>query len=506
VPKASKKKTTETIKTASRPPIVTIMGHVDHGKTSLLDYIRKSHVQAKEAGGITQHIGAYQVVFRDSLITFIDTPGHAAFNKMRSQGAKVTDIVVLVIAATESVKPQTVESLNHIKNAGVPFIVALNKMDLPTADPLLVKSELAKYDCLVEEFGGQTPVVEVSAKTGKGVPELLEMIQLMYELNPSPLVEDGVIEAVIIESSMNKHKGPIATVLVKQGTLTAGQSVYLGKENVKIRSLIDSLGKNTKVAPPGAPVEMAGFKTVPPVGATLRSTAEEPAEVVIEEKTVVEKTDTSLSRYEEDLKNLLEEKEVEKPPSINVILKADVQGTLQAIRANLPDEVIVVDASVGEVTDSDILMASSTKSTLIAFNTKVSPSSISLAQSEGIKVKSYTVIYKLLEDIEKIILKLLEPTIDEEVLGTAEIIKVFDMKGDRIAGCKVSMGEIKKTDLVHLMRNEKIVTDVKVKSLKLEKTDVDKVKVGSECGIIIQPQHSFQIGDQIMAYKMKSEE
>lgn len=491
-----------------RPPIVTIMGHVDHGKTSLLDYIRKTHIQAREAGGITQHIGAYQVVYNDEQITFIDTPGHAAFNKMRSQGAKVTDIVILVIAATESVKPQTVESLNHIKNANVPFIVALNKMDLPTADPLLVKSELAKYEVIVEEFGGQTPVVEISAKTGKGVSELLDMVKLVYDLNPSELEVDAPLEAVVIESSLNKHKGPIATAIVKKGTLTVSQNVYLGQEVFKVRSLTDSNGQGLKSAGPATPVEVSGFKTVPAVGAIL--TSQEVADQntsadEVKAEAEAPKTD-KLSRYEEDLKALLEEKDIAKPPSINVIIKSDVQGTLEAIKANLPDEVVIVESSVGAVSESDVLMASSTHSTIIAFGSKIASSIESLAKSEGVKIKSYTVIYKLFEDIEKIILKLLEPTIDEEVIGTAEIKQIFEMKGDRIAGSKITSGEIKKADKIHLIRNEKIIGDVKIKSLKSGKIDVDKVKVGSECGIILSPAHIFQVGDILSAYIVKSDE
>lgn len=489
-----------------RPPIVTIMGHVDHGKTSLLDYIRKTHVTDREAGGITQHIGAYQIDYQENRITFIDTPGHAAFNKMRSRGAQVTDIVILVVAASEGVKPQTVESINHIKAAGVPFIIALNKMDLPTADPVLVKSELVKYEVVVEEFGGQTPVVEVSAKTGKGVDQLLEMIQLIYDLSPVEADPNGSVSAVVIESSLNKHKGPIATVLVKQGTLTTGQSLFLDDQPVKIRSLLDSLGKPAKSAGPSTPVEVSGFKSVPPVGAMLLSEIVEKAAAVVEESPAKEPASELLSQYEQDLKALLEENEIEKPPHLNVIIKADVQGTLEAIKANIPDEVIVIDSSVGEISDSDVQMAASTDSIIIAFHTKVSKAMQSLAEVEKVTIKQYDIIYKLLEDIEKKILKLLEPTIDEEELGRAGIAQIFDMKGDRIAGCKMLSGEIKKTDLIHLIRDDKIISDIKIKSLKSAKVDVDKVRVGSECGIILQPQHTFQVGDQLAAYRVKSDE
>ena len=502
----TKKSSKESVapKVNARPPIVTIMGHVDHGKTSLLDYIRKTHVQIKEAGGITQHIGAYQITYQNHLITFIDTPGHAAFNQMRSRGAKVTDIVVLVIAATEGVKPQTIESINHIKSAGVACIIAINKMDMPGADPMLVKSELAKYDILVEEFGGQTPVIEVSAKTGQGVDGLLEMIKLVGDLNPVDANPTAPVEAVIIESSLSIHKGPIATVIVKNGTLSLGDYLYVGEDQVKIRSLMDNQGKPVKSAGPSTPVEIAGFKSVPPVGSTI---GPQPITPVAESAPELappqtgEPTNTTLSKYEAELQALLEEKDVAAPPHINIILKTDVVGTLEAIKSSLPDEVIIIDSGIGDVNDSDIRMASSTKSVVIAFNVKVG--SVTQAQMENVKIKHYTVIYKLLEDIEKIILKLLEPTIDEEALGEATISQIFEMKGDRIAGCKVTMGEIKKTDLIHLIRDAKIIADVKISSLKTAKSDIEKIKVGSECGIVLKPQTTFQIGDSLQAYRVK---
>ncbi|MFC1653620.1 translation initiation factor IF-2 [Patescibacteria group bacterium] len=503
--KKSKKKPNKTTSSSNnRPPIVTIMGHVDHGKTSLLDFIRKSHIQAKEAGGITQHIGAYQIKHQDKPITFIDTPGHAAFNKMRSRGAQATDIVILVIAATEGVKPQTVESINHIKNANVPFLIALNKMDLPAADPMTAKSELAKYEVMVEEFGGKIPTIEVSAKTGKGVDQLLDMIQLMYDLEPVGAKESDPLNSVVIESSLNKHKGPIATVLVKNGTIKVGQTMYVEKDQFKVRSLTNDQGERVKLAGPSTPVEVTGFKSTPPVGAKATEQPTEKTLTIEEEKSPTVNTDEA-SQYEEDLKALLEEKEIEKPPSINIIIKTDVEGTLEAIKVNLPDEVIIIDSSVGQVSDSDVLMASSTGSTIIAFNVNIPKSSKTLAINENVSIKQYSIIYKLLEDVEKIILKLLEPTIDEEELGVADILQVFEIKSDRIAGCKVVSGRIEKTDLVHLMRDEKILSDVKIKSLKQAKVDTEKIKSGNECGIVIYPQSTFQVGDKLIAYKKKEE-
>lgn len=486
-----------------RPPIVTIMGHVDHGKTTLLDTIRKSHVTAGEAGGITQHIGAYQIDNEGKKITFIDTPGHAAFAKMRARGAQVTDIVILIVAATEGPKPQTIESINHIRAADVPFIVALNKIDLPDADPITVKSELAKYEVMVEEFGGDIPVVEISAKTGKNIDQLLEMIQLIADLNPPQGTAADELEAIVIESHLDKNRGPVATAIVRQGTLKLGQNIFVDEMSAKARTLHDDKNQSLPSAGPSTPVLITGFKSPPPVGSRIGATPH--IQVTVEPKKDLPKL--KMVEEEVDIEAMLEGEEPVKRPSIEIILKVDVEGVLEAIKSNLSEEVIIVGAGVGPVTESDVLLASSSGARIFAFNVPVSADVAKIAANESVTIKKYRVIYELLDDVEKSILKLLEPTIDEEELGTAEIIASFDIRNDRIAGCRVKTGVISKIDLLHLKRGDKIIADAKIKSLKQNKQDVDRVKAKDECGIIFSPTHlKYEIGDTISAYRKLSED
>ena len=496
--KIDKTKKSTTDGNSIRPPVVTIMGHVDHGKTTLLDAIRKTNVTESEAGGITQHVGAYQTEFEGKKITFIDTPGHAAFAKMRSRGAAVTDVVVLVVAATEGVKPQTVESIKHIQNAKVPMIVAINKMDLPNADPNTVKSELAKYEVIVEDFGGKTPSVEVSATKGTNLDQLLEMILLvadMGELKSEPAMP---MEGVVIESNLDQKIGTVATVLVKKGTMRVGDDLFVEQHGFRVRSMMDNNGQRIEAAGPAMPVVVYGFSSLPPVGSVVTTM---PTEAKTPEQPMEVETTSEREEYEKELEALLEEHEAEEKPELKLILKADVAGTLEAITANLPDEVVVIESGVGQVGESDILMAASTGATVVAFNTKVMKQAKKLASNEGVTVKTYGVIYELLAEIEKRILKILEPTIDEEELGRAKIVEIFEMKGERIAGCKVTKGEIKKSDLIHLVRNEKILKDVRVRSMKVGKEDVDKVKSKGECGMVLEPQMSFAKDDELVAYK-----
>ena len=476
-----------------RPPIVTIMGHVDHGKTTLLDTLRKSRITEKEAGGITQHIGAYQISHHEQKITFIDTPGHAAFTKMRSRGAQITDLVILVVAATEGVKPQTIESINHIKRANVPFIVALNKIDLPEANPIIAKSELAQHEVYVEGFGGQVPIVEISAKTGKNLDSLLDLVLLMAEMTPPQGSQNDSLEAVVIESRLDKNLGTSATVLVKKGVLNSKDSVYLFNEKIKLRTLKDDLGRPVAQALPGMPVEISGFKSLPVVGDVLTQSPEEPART--ESIQPAESKPEPLDEFEEE----------KKPVNIPVIIKADVQGSLEAIKSNLSEEVIIVGEGIGQVNESDVLLASTTGARIIAFGVSVSPSVKQMAENEKVKIKSYRVIYDLLEEMEKLILKLLEPTIDEKELGKAEVLALFEIKGDRIAGCKVVSGEISRSDNFHLIREGKTIADVKLRSLKQAKEDVSKVKSPHECGLVISSALSLKPEDQLVAFK-KSEE
>lgn len=471
-----------------RPPVVTIMGHVDHGKTSLLDAIRHTSVAAKEAGGITQHIGAYQVEHAGKPITFIDTPGHAAFTKMRSRGAQVTDIVVLVVSATEGVKPQTVESIQHIKKAGVQYLVAMTKIDLPEKNPEMVKAQLTEHEVFVEGYGGDIVCVPVSAKTGEGLDKLLEMIQLVAELMELKADPEALLEGVIVESKMDKQRGPVATVLVKQGTLKVGSVVFAGHVEAKVKAMTDAFGKPMKSAGPSTPVEVLGWSEVPLVGSfvsTVRAAA--------------------VARVQKQAVTTAEAQEGEKP-KLKLILKSDVAGTLEAIENSLSlDEVILISTGVGDVAETDVLLAESTGALIIGFHVKVPSAVQKLAESTKVKIKVYAIIYDLIEDLQKQILKLIEPSIDEEELGTADVIAVFDIKGERIAGSKVKTGEIARGQMYHLKRGGKTVADPKIKSMKTSKTDIDVAKAGSECGIVFRNFNDVQIGDQIVAYHMKDE-
>ncbi len=470
--------------TNTRPPIVTIMGHVDHGKTTLLDAIRSSRITQGEAGGITQHIGAYQIEHKGKKITFIDTPGHAAFTKMRERGAEVTDIVILVVAGTEGIKPQTVESCKHILNSKCQVIVAINKMDLPGFSAEMVKAQLTEHQIFCEGFGGQTPAVNISAIRKEGIGELLDMIALIAEMEDYQADAETSVEAIIIESSMDKRRGPIASVIVKNGTLKVGSEIFVGDKPVKIRALFDDLGKSVKVAEPGKPVEIIGFAEVPAVGSIL--TGAPGAHVADIIKPVVQVADND------------EEGKI----NCNLILKADTQGTLEAIKASISPDINVIDASIGSVIESDVLLAQSTKAEIISFGVSTNASARQIATIEKITITSFTIIYRLLEYLEDKILKLMEPTIDEIELGKAEVMAMFEMKGDRIAGCKITSGEIAKNHQLHLIRDGKILSNPKIRSLKHGKEDIPFARVGAECGIVFTGFVDFKVGDVIQSYKI----
>jgi len=470
-----------------RPPVVVILGHIDHGKTTLLSKIKDLDLTRKEHGGITQHLGAYQVHLQNldtklKTITFIDTPGHAAFNNLRARGAKVADIAVLVVAASEGVKPQTKESLRFIKEANIPFIVALNKIDLPQVDLTKAKNNLVENGILIEGFGGDVVVVPVSAKEGKGIKELLEMILLLTEMNGLSGDFQAPLEAVVIESKIDSHRGPLATILVRNGSLEQGQEIQAENAVGKIRAMFSDKGENVEQALPSQPVEVLGFKQVPPVGAQVKIIQSGGQQEVFkkEEPVVVNETD-------------------EKEKKLKVILKADVEGTLEALKANLPDGLLLIKAEVGEVNDSDVSMAVTNHAEIIAFNVKISNPIKKLAETEKVRISSYQVIYELLENLEKKIQRFLFPNFDEQILGKAEIIAEFKMK-DRIAGCRMLEGEIKKTDLFHLYRGEEIITNGRLRSLKQGKNDVEKVGKGDEFGAVFSGNLDFQIGDVLVSF------
>jgi translation initiation factor IF-2 len=468
-----------------RPPVVTIMGHVDHGKTSFLDAIRKTSVAAKESGGITQHIGAYQVEKNGKPITFIDTPGHAAFAKMRSRGAAATDVVVLVVSATEGVKPQTIESIQHIKKAGVQYLVALTKMDLPDKKIDMVKAQLTEHEVFVEGYGGDIVCVPVSSKTGEGLDKLLEMILLVAELMELKADPDADVEAIVIESKRDSKKGTVATVLVKNGTLKSGDTVFANQTELKIKSMIMADGKIVKTAGPSTPVELTGWDDVPAVGSIVAKTKAQ----IIAVEAVAETAALDADR-----------------PALKLILKADATGTLEAIENSISgDEVIFISKGVGNVTEADVLLAESTKARILAFRVKAPASVESLAESTKVKIKSYSVIYELIEDIQKQTLRLLEPTIDEEELGVADVVAVFDMKGERIAGCRIKSGEIARGQLTHIKREDKIIADPKIKSMRTGKVEIESAKAGNECGIVFRAYSDIQVGDVIQTYRVKED-
>ncbi len=467
-----------------RSPVVTIMGHVDHGKTTLLDYLRQSRLTSKEQGGITQHIGAYQVMVGEKKLTFIDTPGHAAFNKMRERGAKVTDLIVLVVAANDGVKPQTIESIRHIQQAGVPFIVAINKIDLPDVNVINVKSQLAEHNVVVTDFGGEVEAVEISAKTGKNIDKLLETITIIADFAQLEADENDELEAVVIEASKQAKQGPMANVIVKNGTLTLRQDIYTSDTYGKVRNIINDLGQNITSLKPGEPGQILGFKEVPAVGAII--TAKKP----------------NAQPANQDLAFNLDLSSFDQKPKLKFILKADTQGTLEAINQHLdPDSIDLVFAGVGEVNDSDVELAKTTGAKIIAFQVKVSPKIVQNAKAMDVKIKNYDIIYELIEYIEKKMLKLIEPTIDEIITGEGQIEQIFEMKGLKIAGLKMKSGEIKKSDKLHLKRDDQIIANPVISTMMHAKQEISSLKGTSEGGVVFkQKKLDFKIGDLLIAY------
>ena len=461
----------------TRPPIITVMGHIDHGKTTLLDAFRSTNVAAKEAGGITQHIGAYQIDHQGKKLTFIDTPGHAAFSKMRSRGAAVTDLVILVVDAVESVKPQTKECLEHIKAAQVPFLVAINKMDLPNAVPEIVKKDLADNGVLVEGYGGDIVCVPISAKTKKGLPELLEMVLLMAEMQKLTADPKAELKAVVIESTLDPKRGPAATVIVKTGSLKVGQDVFTPETSGRVRNLLDWLHQPLTQALPGDPAQILGFKLVPEVGSVV---SDQPISILPVVKQV---------------------KIVSSEKKLKLLIKADVAGTLEAIVNNLGDAVELVSQGIGNINESDVLLAQSTGARILAFRVKVSSQAESLAEKEAVLVKSYQLIHELLDDIQDQALKLLEPTIDEQVLGEASILQAFTVKNGQIAGCQVNSGKLSLNDQVHLMREDRLIASSRIKSIFQGKASVDKAKRGEQYGIGFANKLDFLPKDKLVAYK-----
>jgi translation initiation factor IF-2 len=473
-----------------RPPIVTVMGHVDHGKTSLLDAIRRTDVAAREHGGITQHIGAYQVDIATGEsrgeITFIDTPGHAAFAKMRSRGAVVTDIAVLVVAADDGVMPQTKESIQHLQAAKVPFLVALNKIDLPGAAPEKVKSQLAEAGVLVEGYGGDVVTVPVSAKTGKGIDQLLEMIALLGQMQNIEADAAGPFAGTVIESTTDSHRGPVATIIVRNGTLRVGDLIRCEAVAGKVRGLTDAGGKVVKEAGPSMPVEMTGFSAVPPVGGQVVTWSGDPVAAIQEKKPVP-------TVAEDEIRHL------------SIIIKADTAGTLEAISGALEPEVSVLARGLGDINESDVLLAKTTNSLLYGFNVRSPGSVIKLAEGEHVRILTFKIIYELLEDTQKRVLFLKNPALAEEITGKATIIAQFTAEGLPVAGCRVTEGKISRNDTAHLYRGQDLVQDVKFHSLKHIKENIMEARAGAEFGLVFSGTVDFKLGDVIASYRKLTE-
>lgn len=470
--------------TQARQPIVAILGHVDHGKTTLLDYIRTTKMADREAGGITQSIGAYQAEFKGKKLTFIDTPGHASFSKMRSRGASIADIVVLVVAGDDSVKPQTIESIKHIKSAGVPYVVAINKIDLPGANVEVVKAELTQHEVFVEGYGGNTPFVLISGKTGAGVDNLLETILLLAELEELPYQPELDLSAPIIEAKLDPKKGALVSAIVKVGTLTVGNVVRSETAGGKVRAFFNDQGQSIKSATPGMPVQILGYVTLPQVGEVIvHGTFENNISGNTLENIPAPVIDPSIKR-------------------LNIIVKADTAGSLEAIKGSFTPDVYLVSSGTGDITESDVLLAATTSSIILGFNVRVNSSVAKLAETENVVIKNHKIIYEILEYIEKKVLKLMEPSIDEEELGTATVLKVFDINGDHIAGSSITTGRFEVGDTVHLVRGD-VVKNAKVRSIRLGKDEVKTVETGKECGILFSPNLDVREKDAIIAYKKK---
>lgn len=482
----SKKITKPKITTLSRPPIVTILGHVDHGKTTLLDAIRKTNVAGGEFGGITQRTGAYQVEVDikegKRKITFIDTPGHEAFSKMRSRGAAVTDLVVLVISAVDGVQPQTEESLKHINDAKVPFIVAATKMDLPEANLDRVHKHLAKIGVLTEGYGGEVVVLPVSAVSKKGIKELLEMILLICEMKGLKEEVSGTFGGIIIESRLDNKKGPVATILVKKGSLLKGEDIFLGEKKLRIRAMFDEYGKEVLEAGPSQPVEVLGFTTVPPVGEELTKQPIVAAPVTVQR--------TVNSGEEDDQKKL------------RIILKADTAGSLEAILGKLDKNIVIIETSIGDIGEAEILHAQTTRAIIIGFNVKIAKAAKKLAEEEKVLVKSYNIVYDLLEEIYEVSKYVLEGE-KEEVLGEGRIIAIFNTSSGKIAGIKVISGRLAKGALIRLLRGDQVIGQAKINSLKQGKEDVSKVEQGQECGASFSANLDFAVDDMLLSVKIK---
>lgn len=493
----------------SRPPVVTIMGHVDHGKTTLLDTIRNSHVTSGEFGGITQHIGAYQVSVSGKKVTFLDTPGHEAFTAMRARGAQITDIVVLIVAADDGVMPQTKESIDHARAAGVPIVVAVNKIDKAGANPERVMSELANEGVMPEEWGGDNIFVEISARNGQGVDDLLESILLVAEMQELKANPKTLASGTVVEAKLDKGRGPVATLLIQQGTLKAADSLVVGSAYGRIRKMTNDRGQELKTAGPSMPVEIIGLNEVPQAGDVFMvyDSYKKAAEIAQsrENKKIERERNATSARSLEDMARMISEGDVKE---INVLIKADVQGSAEALKASVEKldvdtvEVNVIRSTVGTITESDIMLASASNAIIYGFNIRPTAAIRKKAEEEGVEIRLHNIIYKALEELEGAMKGLLAPVYEEVITGQAEVRQIYKVsKVGTIAGCHVTDGMIKRDSGVRLIRDGIVVYTGKLGSLRRFENDVKEVNQGFECGMTIENFNDIKVGDVIEAFE-----
>jgi translation initiation factor IF-2 len=497
----------ETMELEPRPPVVTVMGHVDHGKTSLLDYIRRAKVAAGEAGGITQHIGAYHVETPKGVITFLDTPGHAAFTAMRARGAKATDIVILVVAADDGVMPQTVEAIQHAKAAGVPIVVAVNKIDKGDADPDRVRTELAKQEVIPEDWGGENMFVNVSARTGQGIDQLLEAVLLQAEVLELSAPRTGLATGVVIESSIEKGRGAVATVLVKRGTLRLGDPIIAGSEFGRVRALFDENGRPVEEASPSMPVVVLGLSSAPNAGEEILALESERKAREVALYRQGKFRDVKLARTATRAEDVFSQLGEDKAGVVAVLLKGDVQGSVEALREALTklstDEVQVklVASGLGGITVSDVQLAAASKALIIGFNVRADSGARDAMKETGVEVRYYSIIYEAIDDVKQMMTGMLRPEIKEQIVGTAQVREVFrSSKFGVVAGCLVTEGFVRRNNPIRVLRDNVVIFEGALESLRRFKDDVNEVRAGTECGIGVKNYQDVRVGDQIECF------
>ena len=522
-PRTGRKKTAETKRTQLlqgeevgalqiRPPVVTVMGHVNHGKTKLLDAIRKTNVMDTEAGGITQHIGAYQVKVGEQKITFLDTPGHEAFTAMRAHGAQITDITILVVAADDGVMPQTLEAIDHARAAGVPIVVAINKIDKPNANLDHVKQQLADAELLIEEWGGDIVCIPISAKKGTGITDLLENLLVVAEVEELKANPSRPAVGVVIEAEMDKSRGPLATVLVNNGTLKLGDTVVAGTTWGRVRAMFNDLGKPVKKVGPATPVELLGLSSVPRAGDTLTAVTDERRAQTLIEKNKVEIKESGLAPKAVNLNTLYDQISTGRVKELNVILKTDVQGSIEPIRSSLEQlgteevQVRIIHSGTGNVTESDVMLALAPEGLIIGFGVSSEEGARRLANAEGIDIRFYDVIYNLTDDVEKALKGMLEPLYAEVIEGRAEVRAIFSAAKKTVAGSYVVEGKISRGASARVIRGEEKISESTINSLKRFKDNAKEVLAGYECGIGIEDFGELQIGDIIETFSRKKAE